>query len=174
MIGSALLDLLCNGREAVASGNADPYATFLFNDVVKTADGEVAITVRNGVDEASVRDLTGGGLDTLATWCAALPGTEIESRFQRAGVPAGRVQNAHDLFTADEQLAARSFFSTMDSPVFGERPFERFPAIWSESVLSPYRRAPAYVGEHSFEVLAEMTAMDGDEIALAIADGRLA
>ena len=174
MVGAGVLDLLANGREAVAAGNLDPYANYLFDDVLKTSEGEVAVTIRHDSDLEALRTCTGGGIDELAGWCAGRSGSDIEATLQNAGVPAGKVQNAHDLCTDDEQLKARDFFRSMDSPIFGERRFERFPAIFSQSVLEPYRAAPSYVGEHNFEILAETTGMSEDEVADAMADGRLA
>lgn len=174
MVGSAVLDLLANGREAVASGNPDPYAGYLFDEVLTAGEGEVAVTVRDTRDLAALQAVTGGGVTDLARWCAGRSATDIQSLLQNAGIPAGRVQNAHDLLTDDEQLASRSFFGTMDSPTFGERVFERFPALFSRSVLEPYRPAPAYVGEHNFEILAEVAGMTEEEVALAMGDGRLA
>lgn len=173
MIGSALMDLLTNSREAVADGNPDPYARFVFDDVVRTTDGELAVTVRDEADLARLVGCTGAGIEGLAAWATDRTGAEAQAALQAAGIPAGRVQNAHDLFTGDEQLTARGFFLTMDLPLFGERPFERFPALFSRSVLEPYLGAPAYVGEHVFEVL-EATGMSTEEIADAMADGRLA
>lgn len=173
MIGSALMDLLSNGREAVAAGNPDPYARFVFDDVVRTADGELAVTVRDADDLARLAGLIGGGIGALAGWAAGRTGSEAQRALQEAGIPAGRIQNAHDLFTDDDHLAARGFFGTMPSPVFGDRPFERFPAIFSSSVLEPYRPAPAYVGEHAFEILDDI-GMTAEEVADAMADGRLA
>lgn len=174
MIGSALMDLLSNGREAVATGNRDPYADVVFDDVVRTADGEVAVTVRDESDVRTLHTVTGGGVAALASWCGSRTADEAQRVLQAAGIAAGKVQNAHDLFTDDEQLVARSFFSTIESAVFGDRPFERFPALWSHSILEPYRAAPAYVGEHVFEILGTALGMPDDEIADAIADGRLA
>lgn len=174
MIGSALMDLLSNGREAVATGNPDPYACFVFDEVVRCLDGEVAVTVRDQHDLAALEQVIGTGAEGLAQWCAPRTGVEIQDTLQAAGVPAGRVQNAPQLLHEDDQLAARHFFSNMDLPGFGERAFERFPALWSTSVLEPYLRAPAYIGEHNFEVLSEVAGMGDEEIAEALADGRLA
>ena len=172
MVGSALTDLLSNGRAAVPTGNRDPYAEFVFDDVLMTLDGEVAVTVRDEGDKAALVAVTGGGPDGLARWCAPRTGAEVQDLLQAAGVPAGRVQNADHLFTDDPQLASRSFFSSMDSMSFGVRDFERFPALWSGSVLEPYAGAPGYVGQHNFEILGDM-GMTDEDIADAIADGRL-
>ena len=174
MVGAAVLDVLSNGRAAEPTGNLDPYAAYLSNDVYKTSDGEVAVTLRDAADAAAVRVATGGDPAGLAAWCAARSAAEAMAALQAAGVPAGRVQNAHHMFRDDEQLAARAFFRTLDSPTFGERAFERFPALFGSAVLEPYQRAPAYVGEHNFEVLCGACGMSEDEVAAAIADGRLA
>lgn len=174
MVGAAVMDVLSNGRAAQPNGNVDPYATFLVNDVFKASDGELAVTLRDEADAAALRVVTGAGPEQLAAWCAVRSAAEAMTALQAAGVPAGRVQNAHHMFTDDEQLAARRFFRTLDSPVFGERPHERFPALFGASKLEPYLRAPAYVGEHNLEVLGGVCGMSEQEVAAAIADGRLA
>jgi crotonobetainyl-CoA:carnitine CoA-transferase CaiB-like acyl-CoA transferase len=174
MVGAAVMDALSNGRIAEPGGNRDPYGTFLVNDVFKTRDGEVAITLRHEADAAALRRATGAGVEGLAAWCAARSGREAMCALQAAGVPAGRVQNAEHMFADDEQLAAREFFRTLESPVYGVRAHERFPARLGASVLEPYSRAPAYVGEHNFEVLTAVCGMSEEEVAQAIADGRLA
>ena len=173
LVGAAVMDVLSNGRVAEPTGNRDPYATHLLDDVFATSDGEVAVTVRHEADLAAVTQATGGGLDGLAAWCAARTGTQAMTALQAAGVPAGRVQNAHLQFTDDEQLAARGFFRTMDSPVFGERPYERYAALFGASVLEPYALPPSYVGEHAFDVLGGVVGLSDDAIAEAMADGRL-
>jgi crotonobetainyl-CoA:carnitine CoA-transferase CaiB-like acyl-CoA transferase len=174
MVGAAVMDELSNGREAVPTGNLDPYASFLVNEVFATSDGELAVTVRDAADAAALERATGGGIAGLPVWCAARTSAAAMAALQSAGVPAGRVQNAHHMFSDDEQLAAREFFRSLDSPVFGERPFERFPALFGASVLEPYRRSPAYVGEHALEVLCGVCGMSEDEVGAAMADGRLA
>jgi crotonobetainyl-CoA:carnitine CoA-transferase CaiB-like acyl-CoA transferase len=72
---------------------------------------------------------------------------------------------------ADPQLNARDMWRTFDHAVFGERPYDRFPAIWSGTSLEPYRAAPAYVGEHNFEVYPELAAIDEGAVAEGMADG---
>jgi crotonobetainyl-CoA:carnitine CoA-transferase CaiB-like acyl-CoA transferase len=173
MVGAAVLDVLTNGRAAEPTGNVDPYAAFAVNDVFKASDGEIAITTHDEAELAALKRATGGGAESLAAWCTARSAADAMETLQAAGVPAGRVQNAQHLFGDDAQLAAREFFRTLESPVFGTRPHERFPALFSASVLEPYLRAPAYVGEHNFEVLGACGVSE-DEVAAAIGDGRLA
>ena len=55
---------------------------------------------------------------------------------------------------ADPQLLARDFWHTTDHAVFGERPYDRFPALWSTTDLQPYLLSGAYIGEHNFESTA--------------------
>ncbi len=171
LVGAALLDRTANGREAVATGNVDPYATHLLDAVVPASDGELAISVRDDADRVALLALVGDGIEGVEAWAAARPAAEAAAALQQAGIPAFRVCNAADL-VADRHLGARGLFATLDSPVYGERRFERFPGLWSESVLEPYRRAPAYVGEDVFEVFGELGLDDG-AIAEAMADGRL-
>ena len=172
LVGSALTDYLTNGREAVPTGNTDPYADHLVNAVFHCAEGELAVTVRDAADAAAAERVIGGTLDTLATWCQVRTAADAMDALQAAGVPAGHVQNGADL-TADPQLAVRQFFGTFDSAVFGERPFDRFPARFSEHELDPYLPPPSYLGEHAFDVLGEIAGMDEEQIATAMGDGLL-
>jgi crotonobetainyl-CoA:carnitine CoA-transferase CaiB-like acyl-CoA transferase len=141
------------------------------NDVFVCRDGEVAITVRDRADDDALRTITSG--EELAAWCGAASATDVMERLQGVGVPAGRVQNGDDLTDRDVQLASRNLFGTLKSGTYGERPFDRFPAIWSRSNLEPYRCAPAYLGEHNFEVLTELGGMTEDQIATGMGDGLL-
>ena len=65
---------------------------------------------------------------------------------QGNGVPAGKVQDGGDL-VADPQLAARDFWRHSNHAVFGERPYDRFPAIWSDADLEPYLLSGAFIGD---------------------------
>ena len=66
-------------------------------------------------------------------------------------MPAGTVHDAGDLM-ADPQLVARHFWRTFDHAVFGARPYDRFPGLWSTTDLEPYLPSGAYLGEHNFDV----------------------
>jgi benzylsuccinate CoA-transferase BbsF subunit len=106
----------------------------------------------------------------VAQWAATVSADAAQELLQAAGVPAGVVQDAGDLM-ADPQLTARSMWHRCDHGVFGERPFDRFPALWSAMELAPYLPPPSYVGEHNFEVFEELADMDVGEIAEGMADG---
>ena len=106
----------------------------------------------------------------MATWAATVTADAGQQLLQGVGVPAGRIQNGADLM-ADPQLVARAMWRTCDHAVFGERPYDRFPAIWSAMALEPYQPSPAFIGEHNFEVYTEVAGLDADEVGEGMATG---
>ena len=106
----------------------------------------------------------------VATWAATVTADAGQELLQGAGVPAGRIQNGTDLM-ADPQLVARDMWRTCDHAVFGERPYDRFPAFWSEMALEPYLPSPAFIGEHNFDVYTEVAGLDADEVGEGMASG---
>jgi crotonobetainyl-CoA:carnitine CoA-transferase CaiB-like acyl-CoA transferase len=194
LIGPAVLDYLSNGREAHPIGNIDPFGQWCPNEVYRCGDqGEVAITCRTDdewvrlcetvswdiADLARDPDLaTAAGrfarreeIDArLRQWCATRTAEAAATALQGNGIPAGRVQDAGDL-TTDPQHVHRELFHHNDHAVFGPRPFDRFPAIWSGTDLEPYVLSGAYIGEHNFDVYSELAGISEEDIALGIGDG---
>ena len=192
LVGPALVDHFASGTDVQPAGNRDGLADAVPNDVFPTADGgHLAVTA---VDDEMWRRLAEVvalpadrelGLETvdgrrarraevdaaIGTWCQAHDAEAAMSILQRAGVAAGVVQNADDLYRRDEQLQARSFWLDAEHDEFGHRPHDRFPALWSRSELAPYRRAPSYLGEANFDVFTEVAGLEVDEVAEGIADG---
>jgi crotonobetainyl-CoA:carnitine CoA-transferase CaiB-like acyl-CoA transferase len=172
LIGPALLDLLANGREAEPVGNRDPFTDAAPNDCIRTADGRwLAVTCRD--DDERSRLFAATGIDeigSLAQWAATVTADEGQELLQGAGVAAGAIQDAGDLME-DPQLVARALWERVDHAVFGERPYDRHPALWSGMDLHPYLPPPSYVGEHNFEVYEELAGLDAGEIAEGMADG---
>ncbi|HEV3226420.1 MAG TPA: CoA transferase, partial [Acidimicrobiales bacterium] len=196
LIGPAVLDHVTNGREAQPVGNADPFEPLVPNECYRTADRRwLAVSCRNDddwtrlasilaadlsheVDDrlsfASERDSRRVEVDALVgRWTATVTADVAQQRLQVAGVPAGAVQDGGDLM-ADPQLVTRDLWRHCDHAVFGGRPYDRVPALWSASTLEPYVPPPAYVGEHNFEVYEELAGMDAGEIAEGMADGLFA
>ena len=194
MIGPAVLDYLSNGREAQPVGNADPFGEWCPNEVFRCGNQrELAVTCRTDeewrrlcevvswpiVDLARdpVFDTVAGRIERvdevnarLAEWCMTQTAEGAAAALQAAGVPAGWVQDAGDL-TDDPQLAARHFWRRQDHAVFGERPYDRFPALWSGTDLEPYLPSGAYIGEHNFEVYTELGGMSEEDIAVGMGNG---
>ena len=188
LIGPSLVDYINNGREAQPVGNRDPFGEIVPNDVYPTADGGwLAVSCRSDAEWSALVRATGidapaefatldgrrAGIDaidkTLAAWAADVDADRAQELLQEAGVPAGRIQHSGDLME-DPQLLARDMWFTVDHAVFGERPHHRYPAVWADRDLAPYRPAPAYVGEHNFEVYGEMLGWDESEVAENMAD----
>ncbi|HKA04293.1 MAG TPA: CoA transferase, partial [Acidimicrobiales bacterium] len=194
LIGPAMLDYLSNGREAQPAGNVDPFGQWAPNEVYRCGDlVELAITCRTDDEWVRLCETVGWGIADLAAdpdlaaaagrfarrmeiderlreWCTSRPAAVAEEALQAAGVPAGRVQDARDLM-ADPQHEARRFWRRAEHPVFGERPYDRFPAIWSSSDLEPYLLSGAYVGEHNFDVYTDLAGMTDDAIGVGMAEG---
>ena len=169
IIGPALIDHLVNQREAHPVGNADPFGEIEPNECYPTADGRwLAISCRNDEERARLASVA-GSVDPAA-WAASVAGEDAQEQLQAAGVPAGLVQNAADLMD-DPQLVARGLWQHCDHAVFGGRPYDRYPALWSEMDLAPYTPPPAYVGEHNFEVYEELAGMDVEAIAAGMGEG---
>jgi hypothetical protein len=54
---------------------------------------------------------------------------------------------------------------------FGDRPFDRFPALWSDTDLEPYLPPGSYIGEHNFDVYRDIARLDEEAVATGIGDG---
>jgi crotonobetainyl-CoA:carnitine CoA-transferase CaiB-like acyl-CoA transferase len=194
LVGPALLDYLSNGREAHPNGNVDPYGQWCPNEVYRCGDQhEVAVTCRTddewqrlcGVVSWDVADLaadqalaTAAGRfarrveidERIAEWCTHRTADAAADALQDVGVPAGKVQDAGDL-TVDPQLLARDFWRATDHAVFGPRPYDRFPAVWSGTDLEPYVLSGAYIGESNFDVYTELAGLAEVDIATGMGDG---
>ena len=55
--------------------------------------------------------------------------------------------------------------------MFGERPYDRFPALWSGTDLEPYVLSGGYIGESNFDVYRELAGLDEEAIANGMGDG---
>jgi benzylsuccinate CoA-transferase BbsF subunit len=88
---------------------------------------------------------------------------------QAAGVPAGMVQRSSD-HQLDPQLAHRRFFRPLEHPEMGEVPYEGHPYQVLGYDNGPRFPAPC-LGEHTYEVLAEVLSLSEDEVAEVLASG---
>ena len=91
------------------------------------------------------------------------------SLMQAAGVPAGVVKTARDLFE-DEQLNYRNYFWTLNHPEIG--PFGHLgqPFGLSETPARPRMPAPC-LGEHSEYVCTEFLGMSDKEFLELFSEG---
>ena len=194
LIGSAMLDYLSNGREAQPNGNVDPFGHHCPNEVYRCGDlQEIALTVRTDDEWRRLCDMVGPLLSKLAKdpGCNTVAGRfarrhEIDAALrewsqnriarvavdalQGVGIPSGYVQNGEDLMK-DPQHVSRNLFRVGDHQVFGERPYDRFPGLWSGTDLEPYLLSPGYLGEHNFEIFTELSGMTDEDVAIGMGDG---
>ena len=175
LTGPQLMDALLNGREHAPAGNRRP-------GMVRGAyrcqgdDAWVAISARGDGEWAALcaaigrsdlarderfrddasRDASHDAIDAiLSEWTIGRTNIEAMETLQAAGVPAGAVLRADEVFT-NEHLAARRFFSAVEMPDFGEVPLQRYvPAHFDGEPYPPPGRAPI-VDEHTEAVLTEL------------------
>ncbi len=189
-IGAAVIRQSAGVSPPRPEGNRDGIADHVPNEVYATGDGFVAVSVTEPaqwlglvglladprlddpslVTEAARRDRRSMIDAVLGEWAAARTAAEAADALQGAGVPAGPVQNSHELFADDPQHAARGFWQPVDHAVFGERTVDAFAGLWDGRRWTPRHLSPAYLGEHNFDVWAE-AGFSPTEIAEGIGDG---
>ena len=171
-------------------GNRDGIADHVPNEVYACSDGFVAVTVTEPaqwlalsglladprlddptlVTEQGRRDRRSVIDEVLGEWTAGRTAGEAAHALQGAGVPAGPVQDSHQLYADDPQHAARAYWQPVDHAVFGERTVDAFAALWDGQRWTPRHLSPAYLGEHNFEVWTEV-GYEFDEVAEGIGTG---
>ncbi len=189
-LAAPLLNLQINDRMATRQGNHEAYASP--NNVYPCAgdDRWIAITVTGDAEWTALCETLGQAemaadprfatfagrkqheveLDALiGTWTAGEEPFALADRLQAAGVPAGVVSRAEDLFN-DPQLQHRGFFRRLPHAELGEH------AVLTQSFRiegmqpGPWRAAPL-LGEHTLEVCSEVLGLSEDEIATFAAAG---
>ncbi len=96
---------------------------------------------------------------------------ELMHIMQSAGVSAGAVQNAEDLFN-DPQLQHREHFEPLDHSEMGQYHIATSAFKLSRCQNKPTSPAPLF-GEHTEMVLKEFLGMSEDEITDLVAEGVL-
>ncbi len=189
-IGAAIIRQSAAVLPPRPEGNRDGIADHVPNEVYATEDGFVAVTVVEPAQwlglvglladprlddpslatEAARRDRRSMIDAVLREWAAGRTAAEAATALQGAGVPAGPVQNSHQLFADDPQHAVRGFWQPVDHAIFGERTVDAFAGLWNGRRWTPRHLSPAYLGEHNFDVWAE-AGYSPEEIAEGIGDG---
>ena len=88
---------------------------------------------------------------------------------QAGNVPAGMVQRSSDHMD-DPQLAHREFFRHLEHPEMGSVPYEGHQYKIRGYDNGPRLPAPC-LGEHTYEVLAELLGLDDDEVTRVLSSG---
>ncbi|MHB8573728.1 MAG: CaiB/BaiF CoA transferase family protein [Dehalococcoidia bacterium] len=183
-LAGPLLDLQVNERLLSRRGNREDHACPNNAYACAGDDRWLAITVDSDAawtslcaamdrpnlkDDSRFIDLAArkANEDTLdaiiAAWTAGKESFKLADRLQAAGVPAGVVQRAEDLF-ADPQLQHRQFFRRLQHEELGEH------AVLTQSFRiegvapGPWQAAPL-LGEHTLAVCSEVLGLTDAEIA---------
>jgi benzylsuccinate CoA-transferase BbsF subunit len=108
----------------------------------------------------------------LEAWTQAHTKYEVTKRLQEAGVPAGPVLSARELFE-DVHLEQRGFFEVSTHPEAGTHPYCGRPMRFSKTPLGTRRPAPRF-GEHNAYVFGELLGLSAEEIAHLTDEGVIA
>jgi benzylsuccinate CoA-transferase BbsF subunit len=98
----------------------------------------------------------------IALWSRDQDAAEVVERLQTAGIPAGVVQKAVDLFD-DPQLAHRGHFRTLDHVEMGRVAYNG-PAHDLSETPAVLRWAAPLLGEHTKYVLKELLGYSDPQI----------
>ena len=105
----------------------------------------------------------------IENWTVKQTAETIVQSLQRAGVPAGVVQNAEDL-AGDPQLLARDFFVSVNHPSLGETRTDTSPICFLDSPKEPLEGSPL-LGEANQYVLKDLLGLSEDTILSCIERG---
>ena len=190
-LAPAVLDYHVNGRAAGRRGNRDDL--FCPHGVYPCADPPeglvkggrwLAIAVRSEAEWEGLKGLLGHpawaedpGFATvdgrreredeldrrLAEWTSPQEAYALMSRLQGAGIPAGVVQAASDLWE-DPQLRHRGYFRWLEHKECGPMPYDG-PQFLLSRTPAQHKTAAPTVGQHNERVLGDIIGLSSDEIA---------
>ena len=184
LLGPTFLDLTVNGRLQERRGNDHPWAAPHGVYPAAGNDRWIAITVMDDAQWTALVACMGrpawaleerwqtqpqryrdrAELDQLlAAWTSAQDAQELMLKLQAAGVPAGAVQDAHDVTRVDPQLAHRAHWVRLPHAEMGESLYNNLPFRLSRTPVRPQRPAPL-LGEHTREVLHDLLEISDAEI----------
>jgi len=110
-------------------------------------------------------------LDRLVEeWTRERSPEEVMLLMQRAGVPAGVVQDAEDMLVHDPHMRARGYYVYLDHPEAGHTAYDGLPFRLSDTPGQLSRPAPR-MGEHTDFVCKEILGMAEEEINQCFVEG---
>jgi CoA:oxalate CoA-transferase len=98
----------------------------------------------------------------IEDWLADLTRDEAVDQLNAAGVPAGPVQTAEDIF-ADPHLKARQMLMTVSDPEVGDYQFARSPLHLAATPTIPAEAAPN-LGQHTRSILRSVLDYTAEEV----------
>ena len=189
-LGPLILDYIVNGRIAHRMGNRDKYMAPHGVYPCLGADRWIAITVSSEEEWLAFCKVMGDPawaidpkfstflgrkenedeLDKcIAGWTKDYPREQLMATFQAAGVAAGVVQSAEDLFN-DPQLKHREHFRILEHPVIGKHSYNA-PAYRLSKTPNNIHKAAPCLGEDTEWVYKEILGQTDDDIADLLIEG---
>lgn len=189
-LSTPLLDAAVNGKEPKKMGNAcedaAPHGIFrckgedrwcslaVFNDqewvTFCRVMGHPEWTIDPKFSTLSQRKENEEELNKLvAEYTVQYTPEHLMALLQEAGIAAGVVQNAKDIYE-DPQLRHREFFWVMNHKEMGEFTHLGEPAVLSKTPAKPYMPAPC-LGEHTEYVCKEFLGVEDEEFVDYMASG---
>jgi crotonobetainyl-CoA:carnitine CoA-transferase CaiB-like acyl-CoA transferase len=184
LMDTGFLDYSANGRTAENMGNRYPHAAPHGAYRCKGKERWCVISIFTDPEWQSLcramgnprwaddqRFSTGEGrveyveeLDKLIQeWTVNRTAEDVMVTLQKAGIAAGIVQNADDLFNKDPHLKARGYYQPSVHPLLGERLNEGPPMKFSKAEAGVRRHAPL-LGEHNDYVYKDLLGMSTEEM----------
>lgn len=168
-----LLDAEIDNETGMRCGNSNPAAplhgVFPCADEDGRDDRWVAIAAWNERERDELARAMGVASSdsrfdeaSVAAWTRQRSRAEVASLLQAAGVEAVPVADFADVY-ADEQLATRAHFVTLEHPFLGEGAYER-NGIRFSAAASGYDRPGPTLGQDNDWVLRDLLGLDVDEI----------
>jgi formyl-CoA transferase len=101
--------------------------------------------------------------ERLGQWTKTLTPRQVMRELQRAGVPAGMVATAEDMYV-DPHLRARGFLITQEHPApFGRLEHSGVTVHLSETP-GTYRTPMPTMGQHNVEIYGGLLGMSAEEV----------
>ncbi|MEU8900334.1 CoA transferase [Nocardia sp. NPDC048505] len=107
--------------------------------------------------------------ELIAAWTSAADAEQLLERLHAAGVPAGRIYTARDMF-ADPHFAAREAIVRVAHPELGELPMQNVVPKLSATPGS-VRHAGPTLGQHNTDVYRGLLGLDADRLTTLAATG---
>ena len=191
-LGPTIMGTLLNGRPPTRQGNRDPQMAPHGVYPCRGEDKWAAIAVADDEEWQAFREALGATEWTSSTRFASLPARkrnedeldalvgawtvsrtagEVTNLLQSAGVRAGPVNTAEELFN-DPQLKHRGHFAELEHEVIGRHSYELPSFRFSKVPPQPQRPAPL-LGQDNEYVLKEILGLSEEEIADLFVEGAI-
>lgn len=190
LLAPALIDYAVNGHNSQPTGNRmagyAPHGVYPCRGddrwiAISVTDDKqwpelvqcLALSDRPEWRQREGREKDQDALDAAIAQATASKGAEsLMAALQARGVPAGVVQNAHDLVELDPQLRHRHHWRWLDHPEMGRSIYNGPPFSYESGPVGP--RAPApLLGQHTDAVCRDLLGLGDGEIDALTKEGVL-